>query len=48
MLQTAGISQFHSGRAVRVGGRWDGPMNEGLVRRLKQAITLDILGVPRV
>lgn len=36
-LRAAGISQFHSGRAVRQDGRWDAPVQEALVRRLKAA-----------
>jgi copper homeostasis protein len=37
-LRDAGITQFHSGRAVRRGGSWDGPVDEALVRQLKQAV----------
>jgi copper homeostasis protein len=37
-LRAAGITQFHSGRAVRRGGSWDGPVEETLVRRMKEAV----------
>lgn len=37
-LRAAGITQFHSGRAVRRGGRWEEPVDETLVRRLKQTV----------
>ncbi|HEV7215233.1 MAG TPA: copper homeostasis protein CutC [Chloroflexota bacterium] len=37
-LQAAGITQFHSGRAVRRGGSWDGPVDAGLVRQWKAAL----------
>ena len=43
VLRAAGIRQFHSGRAVRRGGSWGGPVDEGLVRRLKEAMTRDTL-----
>ena len=35
-LRAAGIAQFHAGRAARRGGRWDRPVDEGEVRRLKE------------
>lgn len=37
-LRRAGISQFHSGRAVRRGQRWDAPVDQAVVRQLKEAI----------
>ena len=37
-LRAAGITQFHSGRAVRRGGRWEEPVDETLLRQLKQAV----------
>ena len=42
-LRQAGIGQFHSGRAVRAGGRWAAPVDEALVRGLKAAL-LDVPG----
>jgi copper homeostasis protein len=36
-LTAAGITQLHAGRAVRRGGRWDAPVEERLVRALKDA-----------
>lgn len=37
-LRAAGISQFHSGRAVRRGGTWDGPVETALVQQWKAAL----------
>jgi copper homeostasis protein len=37
-LRAAGITQFHSGRAVRRGRSWAEPVDETLVRQLKQAV----------
>lgn len=38
-LRAAGITQFHSGRAVRRGGSWHGPVEAAQVRRWKEAVT---------
>lgn len=37
-LRAAGIGQFHSGRAVRRGGGWDGPVEAAIVQRWKTAL----------
>lgn len=37
-LRAAGITQFHSGRVVRQGQRWDAPVKEAMVRQLKDAM----------
>jgi hypothetical protein len=37
-LVAAGITQVHAGRAARQGGRWDAPVDERLVRALKDAL----------
>lgn len=37
-LTTAGVRAFHSGRAVRPGGRWAAPVSPDLVRRLRYAV----------
>ncbi len=37
-LVAAGITQVHAGRAVRRGGRWAAPVDERLVRKLKDAL----------
>jgi copper homeostasis protein len=37
-LVAAGITQVHAGRAVRRGGRWVAPVDERLVRALKDAL----------
>ena len=36
-LCAAGITQFHCGRAVRAGQRWNAPVDESLVRAFKEA-----------
>ncbi|CAA9263868.1 MAG: hypothetical protein AVDCRST_MAG77-2740 [uncultured Chloroflexi bacterium] len=38
-LRQAGITEFHTGRAVRHSHSWDAPVDEPLVRRLKEAVT---------
>jgi copper homeostasis protein CutC len=37
-LLVAGITQFHAGRAARVDGRWDRPLDPAAVRRLRRAV----------
>ena len=37
-LRAAGIAQFHLGRAVRVGGRWDRPIDAGVVRATRRVV----------
>ncbi|GAA3305382.1 copper homeostasis protein CutC [Dactylosporangium vinaceum] len=37
-LTAAGVRAFHSGSAVRPGGRWTAPVSVDLVRRLRQAL----------
>ena len=37
-LRAAGIAQFHAGRAVRVGGSWDAPIDAKAVRVMREAI----------
>ncbi|WP_433219198.1 copper homeostasis protein CutC [Dactylosporangium sp. CS-047395] len=37
-LTAAGVRAFHSGSAVRPGGRWTAPVSADLVRRLRQAL----------
>ncbi|WP_433607790.1 copper homeostasis protein CutC [Dactylosporangium sp. CA-139114] len=37
-LRHAGVRAFHSGTAVRPGGRWDAPVSPRLVERLLQAL----------
>jgi len=37
-FRAAGIAQFHAGRAVRVGGRWDEPIDEEAVRVMRRAV----------
>jgi copper homeostasis protein len=37
-LRAAGITQFHSGRAVRRGGTWDGPLDARRVQQWKAAL----------
>jgi len=39
VLRGFGVTQFHSGRAVRMGGHWDAPIDEHNVRQLKEALT---------
>ncbi len=37
-LRAVGIGQFHAGRAARDAGRWDRPIDPGVVRALREAI----------
>lgn len=37
-LRAAGITQFHAGRAARLEGRWDRPVDTAAVRRLRAAV----------
>jgi copper homeostasis protein len=45
-LLAAGITQFHTGRAVRLGGRWDAPVDSALVRDLAGAVFQEGGSVP--
>ena len=38
-LRAAGIAQFHAGRLVRAGGRWDHPVDAAAVAALRARIT---------
>ncbi|HEY8599734.1 MAG TPA: copper homeostasis protein CutC [Thermomicrobiales bacterium] len=38
VFRAAGITQFHAGRAVRVGASWDAPIDEAAVRAMRRAI----------
>ena len=37
-LRAAGITEFHTGRAVRAGQRWHGPVDENRVRYVVEAV----------